>query len=485
VTLWTCFCLFFITGIKAQQNVTGIPGVILPEDSLSHFSDYFTYNTYDLRHLPDTLDRYFNSHFYSGFKSLNAIKEWFNYIPTTFNLLCEKKNRLPYTGKIAYSDKKEFTYFNGLLSGLYYTFYDNGRVNYTSYHVDGLEFGLHTKYRQTGIISYLNTRFCNLNSGFSIEFHENGNKKAEGRYNTWGKYFIKDAKIGYWTEYYATGNRKSEGNWGILPGYASTFGDHPGRNVEIGVWKYYNKDGSIQQVKDYGERGCIRLEDYPPIPIITLPAGSDCIPGGNYFSVKTLPFDSISKDIPDILKTAGYYDIKNREIDCLYEKTTDIPFSGKLIIRHPNGKIHSESYYEKGVKSGISLTYYEDGNIQSASCYLGGFKYGIQTDYYRNKTLQALSCYDWGARQGAFIHFYPDYIMKERGELIRNPETGKSYQYGYSYEFHETGNKKAEGNWGVKKDSIKNTIINRKTGIWKLYNKNGILVKAEDLGNLF
>ena len=390
----------------AQADYPEMPKVVLADDSLNNFSAHFIYNTYHF--MEDSIvHQLFDSHFYSAFHSLSAQAEQFQIIPTSrFTLLCDKKTNLPYTGKIVYPDKTELICVNGLLTGLDVTYDNNGNISHSSYYINDLKFGLFTKYNKNGTINDLNTYLLGQKYGYSIEFYDNGNKKSEGQYNTFGQYYIEDAKIGYWTEYYINGQKKSEGNWGIISGHFSDFGDHPGSNTEIGVWNYYDENGALKKSYDYGERGVISLAEYPLPETITLTLECDTAPKhepqhsdyrnlSEYFYTKKTVVDSINIPIPHWLQTVAYDSIRSKEIYCLYEKNSTIPFTGKLITRHPCGALYSESHYEKGVISGISIVYYKDKTIKSTSCYLAGFKYGTHTDYDTNGSIQSITAYEW------------------------------------------------------------------------------------------
>ena len=405
LVLFVCLCLLNIKSIYAQADYPEMPKVVLSDDSLNNFSAHFIYNTYHLTE--DTLvHKYFDSHFYSAFHSLSAQAEQFHMITTKFSLLCDKKTNLPYTGIIVFSDKTEFICLNGLLTGLDVTYDSSGNISRSSYYINDLEFGLFTKYNKNGTIDYLNTYLLGQKCGYSIGFYDNGSKKSEGLYNIFGQYLIKDAKIGYWTEYYANGRKKSEGKWGIMRGHPSSFGDHPGSNTEIGVWNYYDENGVLKKSYDYGERGVISLAEYPSPKTITLTLECDTVPKPEpqhsdyrnvteYFYSKKTVVDSISIPIPHWLQTVAYDSIRSKEICCLFEKSNNIPFTGKLMICYPCGALYSESYYENGVRCGISITYYKDKTIKSTSCYLAGFRYGTHTDYNTNGSIQSVTAYEW------------------------------------------------------------------------------------------
>ena len=66
-----------------------------------------------------------------------------------------------------------------------------------------------------------------------------------------------------------------------------------------------------------------------------------------------------------------------------YEVNSDIPFTGKLIVRHANGKKESETNYINGKKHGYAPSWDEDGKKKEERNYINGKLEILRTSFFR------------------------------------------------------------------------------------------------------
>ncbi len=113
------------------------------------------------------------------------------------------------SGTYRYYAKGESTPYTGVLYGNH----ENGQLASWQEYVDG------------------------VGQGKWINYYENGNIKEAGNYN-------QNSVEGPIKKYYQDGTLKAEG----------TYKDW---RVRVGSWRYYKSDGSLDRVKDYGQKGSI------------------------------------------------------------------------------------------------------------------------------------------------------------------------------------------------------------------------------------
>ena len=97
----------------------------------------------------------------------------------------------------------------------------------------GILFGRHDNGQLASWQEYVN----GVGQGKWINYYENGNKKEEGNYN-------QNRVEGPIKKFYEDGSLMAQG----------TYKDW---RVKVGKWTYYKPDGSLETVKDYGQKGSI------------------------------------------------------------------------------------------------------------------------------------------------------------------------------------------------------------------------------------
>ena len=127
--------------------------------------------------------------------------------------------------------KKEGTYTDGKMDGLWIDWYENGQKYHERTFIDGYVEGLDIRYHKNGHYNRVITTKRGQTDGLDTFYYENGQKKTEEEMIP---YTINDGYVKVWFE---DGQKKLEGTY-----------NNGERN---GKWTYYNFDGSVREVKDY------------------------------------------------------------------------------------------------------------------------------------------------------------------------------------------------------------------------------------------
>lgn len=108
---------------------------------------------------------------------------------------------------------------------------------------------------------------------------------------------------------------------------------------------------------------------------------------------KSLCYKSFDKKIAILLvfifssvclsKELSIYDLTKRE-GIYYEKATDVPYTGELIIRYTSGKVSTIKNYRKGILHGAYEMYHIDGKLLERGTYKNGKLDGAYESYWYN-----------------------------------------------------------------------------------------------------
>jgi antitoxin component YwqK of YwqJK toxin-antitoxin module len=108
---------------------------------------------------------------------------------------------------------------------------------------------------------------------------------------------------------------------------------------------------------------------------------------------KSLCYKSFDKKIAILLvfifssvclsKELSIYDLTKRE-GIYYEKATDVPYTGELIIRYTSGKVSTIKNYRKGILHGAYEMYHVDGKLLERGTYKNGKLDGAYESYNDN-----------------------------------------------------------------------------------------------------
>ena len=58
-------------------------------------------------------------------------------------------------------------------------------------------------------------------------------------------------------------------------------------------------------------------------------------------------------------------DLEYRGDGLIYEKSSDVPFTGKIVDYHPNGQLRKKETHKDGKKDGLWVFYGENGQLLS------------------------------------------------------------------------------------------------------------------------
>jgi len=115
-----------------------------------------------------------------------------------------------------------------------------------------------------------------------------------------------------------------------------------------------------------------------------------------FSSNNSIPETTLRSQIQDhssgISETILRSQIQDRSDDLYYKKSSDKPFSGKMISLWQNGVLESETEIKNGVKQGTQKIYYDTGKIWSITKYKKNEKHGTEVIYLENGQVDKI---DW------------------------------------------------------------------------------------------
>ena len=125
------------------------------------------------------------------------------------------------------------------------------------------------------------------------------------------------------------------------------------------------------------------------------------------FAQRTLPMsDSETKREISMSSAIG------KRVDGIYRyyaKAEDVPFTGVLFAKYPNGNYLSWQEYVDGVGQGKWINYYESGNYKEIGYYKNNLVEGPISKYYENGRLKARGNYkDWRIKIGKWEYYDQD-----------------------------------------------------------------------------
>lgn len=121
------------------------------------------------------------------------------------------------------------------------------------------------------------------------------------------------------------------------------------------------------------------------------------------------------------------------------------------------GLIIEETYYSQGKKHGRHIKWYPSRTIQEEGNYVNGVLDGTATWYYDDGKKSVVYTYHNGALNGTATVYYKNDMVSDMGEYVNDMQSG------HWKEFHENGNLKEEGEY----------VKGQKEGIWKQYDIQG------------
>jgi len=246
-------------------------------------------------------------------------------------------------------------------------YYPDGKVKIVASYDNGIAEGVRREYTKEGKIelSYIFKKGViigkgivdenGLKQGVWIEFYDNGAKKADGKYKD-------NKKIAYWKYYYKNGNIEQEGMYNSKG------------NAE-GEWKWYFLNGNellVQNFQDGIEEGLmLELDDTGKVV-----AKGDYIEGQEsglwYYNIN------------NCISEGKYIDGKRDGMWKEYYPDAKLRFSGSYIEDNPNGKhsyywdngkMKESGNYVMGKREGEWLKYEYEGNLFLKTYYRNGKEY--------------------------------------------------------------------------------------------------------------
>ena len=132
----------------------------------------------------------------------------------------------------------------------------------------------------------------------------------------------------------------------------------------------------------------------------------------------------------------------------------------KVKLYNEFGNLVKEESYNKGDElDGHRVIYYPDGNVKEEYDFVDGLYDGKFNSYYENGSLRTDLEYSAGDLMGTCSWYYPSGNLM----IIKDFSSGVNYKI----EFHENGEKKAEGPFGS------GDLFNANVGRWVFYDKQG------------
>ena len=426
-----------------------------------------------------------------------------NKLRNTGGLWYSKGSDIPFTG-VAYIISEntgnkilERKYINGIYSGKYNEWWENGKNKIKGTYRKGLMNGRWKFYYENGNVLSTGS-YENTNYGFSIKGINGIPKKGRtGLWTFWdikGKkmeegYFKKGEQFGKWAFWNDKGKRYS----GTKIDYeifldGNKYKDRLGKYLiyapkEHGEKKYIHSYGLFNDNRRHGEwtffdrsRAITALINY-----------KNGEPIGHYITYhnkgykESEGFVSGLDEIGDLIKVGNwiYRNVNGRKIkEVNYINGIQ---EGKTIFYSPNGQEISEVYYKNNkIWNGELKMWYPEGTKKESGQYYNGLREGPWAFYFKNGQNYYLVNYHKGKKDGIYTQW------DSFGRLVKESEYEKGNRItDYLIEYDDVGyieinkrNNLLYGPWirwysGEKKAEEGYYINDKKWGIWTLWYENG------------
>ena len=91
----------------------------------------------------------------------------------------------------------------------------------------------------------------------------------------------------------------------------------------------------------------------------------------------------------------------------VFESGSTDPFTGKVVWRHPDGKLQQETAYVDGLEHGAEIWWHEDGTRAGQSAYERGVLHGATTQWYPGgKQMEMQTQFQNGKQEGQEIWWH-------------------------------------------------------------------------------
>ena len=413
---------------------------------------YYTYNT-DRENHPENVGNVISKELY-----VNDIKQGTSsyYYPDgkrkeIINYLNDKKDgkSWEYDENGTIITEKEF--IKGILT-------NRERVNRTD--KNGLKQGTWKEYFADGKVKIEETYKDNLLDGLYKEYDENGKLMLSLNYEN-GNIAKNDSTID--TEINYVNKYDSSGNLTFSGGYKN--------GIPVGIHRYYDKNGNVENSKIYNNKGIVVSEG-----IIT-DAGKKEGDWKDYFDSGKLRDEGNYKNNQKEGKWKYYFQNGKIEETGAFKNNR---YTGEWIWYYDDGNVWRDENYYNGREDGSSVEYDTIGNVITKGDYVDGEKEGEW--YYDVGDHIETGKYVTGLRDGKWKYFYGNGDIMFEGNYIQgNPDGKHKYYYPGNIlkeeQYYVSGIK--QGHW-KKYDSKGELIITISYKDNKEYRINGIKVDLSE-----
>ena len=132
----------------------------------------------------------------------------------------------------------------------------------------------------------------------------------------------------------------------------------------------------------------------------------------------------------------------------LHHKGT--PFTGKTILKYPDGQVKSKETFKDGKREGFQEQYYENGQVKSKGTVKDNKIEGLIEIYYENGQVNSKMTFKDGIPDGLIEMYYENGQLKSKGTFKDNKPEGLIEEY------YENGKVKSKVTY---KDGIPDGLI--------------------------
>jgi antitoxin component YwqK of YwqJK toxin-antitoxin module len=373
--------------------------------------------------------------------------------------------------------EEEF-YEKGVITGIYKTYYKNGKLSETGeFNKDGEKTGVWKNYSEDNVLISEETFNKGKNSGTSknydnkgvlteefiykndmlqeykayakdgktiyqnkkegknnydvLLYRSNGNKKKEG--------YVKNGQLdGKWKYYNVNGYLVGEDNYvnGFDEGKSYTYHENGKIKSETeyvkgkknGYYKSYFRNGAVQQEGGYLDGEAVGEWKY------YYPDGTkqsvNFYKDGAIFNWQQYYCANGKLDYEDMFEFD--YATQRIDYDSLGKRTQVSQLNkgtGVLDIKFPDGKQYWKVNYVNGLKQGEYNCFFPNGKISVTKKFIDDEVNGELKTFYPSGQLKSSGKYINGDIDGKFINYLEDGTVESSFEYVNGKETGKSYTY--------------------------------------------------------
>jgi antitoxin component YwqK of YwqJK toxin-antitoxin module/Tfp pilus assembly protein PilF len=327
--------------------------------------------------------------------------------------------------------KERSKFRNGLREGESEQFFSNGLTSFKATYEKGLVEGEYTAYDISGYKTQQASMFHNQLNGLATAYYENGAKKAElnylnGKLNGEFTVYTLDGKVSKKINYVndlRQGNAKE-----YFEGKLQSEGDYKA-DERFGHWKTYFEDGTLYEEGDYKDKG-LKNGQWDKYFRNGKLASKYFYTAGKLNGVCT-SYDTDGKIYCEYkyaagkLKTEKFY---NKDGSVLAENTITDDY--EVTEYYPSGLRMAKGRYYMGERTGDWKIYNENGGWLSAKeHYNNGYLSGTRTEYFENGEEASELDYHSGDRDGYLKSYFANGTLRSEGWYVSGNKQGDWYEY--------------------------------------------------------